>query len=41
MDDFLYGNEPFVAAAKNSVRWFEDWSSDTMHRIDVIPGAEE
>ena len=42
MDDFIYGNEPFVVAAKNSVRWFEDWSCDAHLNIDRnIPGADE
>jgi len=39
MDDFLAGNETFVAAAKHSVRWFEDWSSDAYLNITRhIPG---
>ena len=40
MDDFLAGKKTFISAAKQSVRWFEDWSSDTMRRIDSIPGDE-
>ena len=38
MDDFLAGNESFVAAAKASVRWFEDWSSDAHLAVMNIPG---
>lgn len=42
MDDFLYGNESFVASAKLSVRWFEDWWSDAhLHISRRIPGADE
>lgn len=42
MDDFLYGNESFVHCAKNSVRWFEDWSSDAFLNISRhIPGEYE
>ena len=40
LDDFLYGNESFVEAAKKSIRWFEDWSHESMLRIDQIPGTE-
>lgn len=39
MDDFLAGNVTFVEAAKNSNRWFEDWSSDAFLNITRhIPG---
>ena len=41
MDDFLHGNETFVKAAKDSIRWFEDLSADTMRQIDRIPGADD
>lgn len=42
MDDFLAGNEPFVKAARDSLRWFEDWSSDAFIRAgEDIPGADE
>lgn len=42
MDDFLYGNETFVQAARLSVRWFEDWSSDAHLNVGRnIPGADE
>lgn len=33
MDDFLEGNETFLFAAKKSVRWFEDWASDSLLNI--------
>ena len=40
MDDFLIGNVSFVDAADKSVRWFEDWASDTHLNIGKnIPGA--
>ena len=39
MDDFLAGNETFVAAAKKSNYWFESWSSDAHLAISRhIPG---
>lgn len=42
MDDFLYGNESFLDAARTSNRWFEDWSSDAYLNISRhIPGEEE
>jgi hypothetical protein len=43
MDDFLHGNETFVQAAKKSIRWFEDWSSDMFLNItrQPIPGEDE
>ena len=42
MDDFLYGNETFVEAAKKSNRWFEDWSSDALLSVGhQIPGEFE
>lgn len=42
MDDYLYGNESFVNAARFSVRWFEDWSNDAHLNIGRdIPGADE
>ena len=41
MDDFLAGNESFLHCAKNSVRWFEDWSSDAHLAVMNIPGADE
>lgn len=41
MDDFLAGNETFLFAAKNSVRWFEDWSSNAYLNISRnYPGEE-
>lgn len=42
MDDFLAGNESFLAGARTSVRWFEDWSSDAHLNIGRnIPGADD
>lgn len=41
MDDFLAGFGSWKQAAEGSVRWFEDWSHDTMRRIDDIPGVHE
>ena len=42
MDDFLYGNESFVHAERNSVRWFEDWSNEAHLNVGHnIPGAED
>lgn len=42
MDDFLAGNITFVEAAKNSNRWFEDWSGDAYLAISHhIPGEFE
>lgn len=42
MDGFLYGNESFIAAARFSVLWFEDWSSDAHLNVSRdIPGMEE
>ena len=42
MDDFLYGNETFVQAAKKSLNWFESWSSDAFLAAGRhIPGADE
>lgn len=39
MDDFLYGNESFVDAAKQSNSWFEQWASDAHLNITRnIPG---
>jgi len=41
MDDFLAGNETFLIAAKKSVRWFEDWSSDAYLNISrQYPGEK-
>ena len=40
MDDFIAGNESFVAAAKRSVCWFEDHASDAMRKIGDIPGID-
>ncbi len=40
MDDYVAGNESFIAAAKRSVRWFEDHASDAMRRIGNIPGID-
>ena len=42
MDDFLYGNESFFDAARNSARWFEDWASNSHLNItQKIPGEDE
>lgn len=39
MDDFRAGNMTFVDAAKQSNRWFEDWSGDAYLNITRhIPG---
>lgn len=41
MDDFLAGNESFEKAAQDSIRWFEDWSSDAHLNISRdIPGVD-
>jgi hypothetical protein len=40
MDEYIAGNESFVAAAKRSVRWFEDHASDAMRKIGDIPGID-
>ena len=37
MDDFLIGTITFREAAKKNVRWFEDWSIDTLHAVEEIP----
>lgn len=39
MCDFEAGNESFITAAKNSKKWFEDWSSDMLRSIPDMPGA--
>lgn len=40
MDDFLFGNETFVHAARKSCRWFEEWANDAYRNITRgIPGA--
>ena len=43
MGDYEAGNETFVKAAKKSLLWFEDWSSDAYLRASAgdIPGEAE
>ncbi len=42
MGDFEAGIKTFVEAAKDSIRWFEDWASDVGLRITRpdIPGDD-
>ena len=40
MDDFFVGNESFIEAARNSVRWFEEWSNEAHCNIPDIPGDD-
>jgi len=42
MADYEAGHLTFVQAAKDSVAWFKDWSSDTYNRITRggIPGSD-
>jgi len=42
MGDYEAGNLTFVQAAKDSVNWFESWSSDAYLRITdgTIPGDD-
>ena len=41
MCDYEAGNVTFVQAARESVRWFEDWSNDAMLRLGDVPGEQE
>lgn len=41
LDDFRAGNVTFTEAAKKSIRWFEDWSSDAYLRISNYPGEDD
>ena len=42
MDEYLAGNESFVAAARRSIVWYEDHSSDALLKIsNGIPGMFE
>lgn len=43
MQDYEAGVLSFVKAAKDSIAWFDDWSSDSYLAITrkVIPGANE
>ena len=42
MDDFEAGNESFYEAARKSISWFEDWSSDAHLKAGAnIPGEDD
>lgn len=40
IDNFLEGHETFEEAARNSIKWFEDWSGDALLIVSHYPSTE-